>query len=798
MSHVTARTRLLGRDHETAVLGHALSEASSSQSSIIIVEGEAGIGKSRLLGDACDEARNRGMQVAVGRAEELDQDRPFGLIARVLGCDASSPDPRRTTIAAMLWPHEPPDRGPISVSSDPGLQFRVVDAMADLVEELTVTGPLLIGLDDLQWADPSSLLTVAAIARRPTYLPLALITCLRPVPRDRELLRLLDLLLDTPRTRHVNLHGLDPAAVLAMVADLTASDPGPSLMAAVARAGGNPLFIGELLNAVREDGAITVVDGRSEVAEPALSSTLRSTILRRLGFLSGGALAALRAAAILGSSFTLSDLSVTTAQPAFDLSFVLTEALTAQVIEGEGDRLSFRHDLIRDAIYEDLPLSLRRGLHREAGQRLANAGAAVPQVAEQFSRAAVPGDTTAIEWITRAARAAATSSPSVAATLLERALALLDQRGVDRDQMCLERASCLLLSGRIVESAQACRSLLDADPDVAVEVSARICLAHALIASGRAGDALTELLRAEAGAAMAADRVGARAWASLASFWTGDLTAAVELAGRANEGAVDIGDHLSSSVAMAVLACVRQLEARLPDAVDAIDHAIDRAEKSPGRAGHRYPLHLSRGHILMDLDQLDDAAVALDIGRRICAEFGLRWALASHHMVGGRALFLAGDWDDAIVEFETGIDLAQETGESLNIFIGYAVMALINLHRNDLRRAGEAAAAAKHHLERRPGSPYRGAWAVWAQALVLEAHHGTAAALSMLARCWDDCLAGGLMVDLPIVGPRPRAPRRRRWRDGAGAAGVPRRRRGGRDERRTFDQRRGAAVSRAG
>jgi DNA-binding CsgD family transcriptional regulator len=78
---------------------------------------------------------------------------------------------------------------------------------------------------------------------------------------------------------------------------------------------------------------------------------------------------------------------------------------------------------------------------------------------------------------------------------------------------------------------------------------------------------------------------------------------------------------------------------------------------------------------------------------------------------------------------------------------------LINLHRNELRRADEAAALAKHHLERRRGSPYRGAWAVWAQALVLEAHHGRPAALSILAECWDDCLAGGLLVDLPIVGP---------------------------------------------
>ena len=75
--------------------------------------------------------------------------------------------------------------GPITVTSDPGLQFRAVDAFVDLVEELALSPPLVIGRDDLRWADPSSLLTISALGRRLTYLPVALIGCYRPAPRGQ-------------------------------------------------------------------------------------------------------------------------------------------------------------------------------------------------------------------------------------------------------------------------------------------------------------------------------------------------------------------------------------------------------------------------------------------------------------------------------------------------------------------------------------------------------------------------------------------------------------------------------------
>lgn len=247
--------RLVGRDAEIRALGEALDRVSSGHPTIVLVEGEAGIGKTRLLEHALAEARARGMQVVAGRAEELERTRPFGLLAATFGCATSSPDPRLAGIGALLATHGSGDRGPITVTSDPGLLFRTVDAFTDLVDELALAGPLVIGVDDLQWADPSSLLTLGAVGRRLAYVPVAVIGCLRPAPRAAELERLAGAL-EAAGARHLALSPLRDDAVHDLVADTVAAEPGPGLLAEVSGAAGNPLFITELIGAIIQEGAI--------------------------------------------------------------------------------------------------------------------------------------------------------------------------------------------------------------------------------------------------------------------------------------------------------------------------------------------------------------------------------------------------------------------------------------------------------------------------------------------------------------------------------------------------------------
>src|SRR5215472_12915927 len=120
--------RLRGGEPEQRVLGEALDRVASGNLAILLIEGEAGIGKTRLLKEGLADAAARGVQVVAGAAEELEQSRPFGLLARAFGCVPTSGDPRRAAIGAMLSAGGGSGKSPVTVTSDPGLQFRVVDA----------------------------------------------------------------------------------------------------------------------------------------------------------------------------------------------------------------------------------------------------------------------------------------------------------------------------------------------------------------------------------------------------------------------------------------------------------------------------------------------------------------------------------------------------------------------------------------------------------------------------------------------------------------------------------------------
>ena len=744
--------RICGREAEIGALGEALGRVAAGGPAIVLVEGEAGIGKTRLLAEVLEDAADRRMCVAAGRAEELERTRPFGVLAAALGCTRSSPDPRRAAIAGLLAAPGAGQLGPITVTSDSGLRFRVVDAFTDLVEELALGGPLVLGLDDMQWADPSSLLTVGALARRLTGLPVGIIGCLRPFPRVAELDRLAGAL-EAAGARHLVLHPLTGEAVTGLVAQVVAAEPGPRLLAEVAGAAGNPLFVTELLGALAQEEAILTVGGRAEVAQTVLPPTLRLTILRRLSFLPETTLQALRSASVLGSAFSLTDLATVTGRPAVDLSVVLREAIRARMLEDDGARLRFRHELIRDAMYEDLAGSMRRDLHREAGQRLANAGAPALQVAEHLARGAATGDTEAVTWLTRAARQAAPRSPDVAADLLGQAAALMASGDPGHDQLLTERANSLMWAGRLADAEATCRLLLGRGLDPSLDGAVRARLGHVLLAGGRAGDGLCELERAcESPLLTGSRRAGAQAWTSMARLMLADLDGAAAAAEEARSAAVAARDHLATSVAMVSLALVSELRGNLEDALQIINDAVRLADDSPGRVGHRYPIHRFRADILTALGRLDEASSTIETGMRISEELGIPWGVALYQLAHALERFLAGHWDDAVAEIDTDTGLAGVPGGSYNLPLRRGVLSLIRLHRKDLPGARDAVATAPGEL---PGTAvgYRTEWSMWAQALLLEAEGERAGAFETLSDCWDRCATSGLGLEFLVIGP---------------------------------------------
>jgi DNA-binding CsgD family transcriptional regulator/tetratricopeptide (TPR) repeat protein len=396
---------------------------------------------------------------------------------------------------------------------------------------------------------------------------------------------------------------------------------------------------------------------------------------------------------------------------------------------------------------------VRVGLHREAGRRLARAGAPALQVAEHLARGAAPGDADAVDWLTRAAREAAPRSPGVAAELLERAIDLVDPADPARDRLVVECASSLWWAGRVSDAAAACRVLLDRVQDPRVDGLARLCLARVLVAQGLMAEALGELERAQQCSALTeGERSAAWAWAGMARVSLGDLEGAAAAATRGRSAAVRAGEHVPTSVALTSLAVVAECRGQLRRALQLIDEAVVRADRSPDRIGHRYPVHVTRGHILMELDRLEDARSTLESGRRISERIGARWALPSFQVFFAVERYLAGEWDDAVVEVDASVEQAEETGERYSLVLGFSVAALIALHRGDLRRAEEEAERGAAEVTA-SGPRFRSHWAAWARALVHEATGALPEAFATLADCWDECARSGLVIECPVLGP---------------------------------------------
>lgn len=736
---------LHGRDAEMQAIDAALDLLAAGRRAIVLIEGEAGIGKTRLLTEALHRALARGWDIASAQGEELERSRPFGVVAGAFGCVKSSADPRRVAIAELLGTHGAGDVGPITVTSDPGVQFRAVDAFVDLAEELALQRPLVIGLDDLQWADPSSVLTISALSRRLADLPVGLLGCFRPLPYATQMQRLAAAL-EAAGARHLILGPLQGARVTDLVAEAVAAEPGPRLLAEIARAAGNPLFVTEMLGAVVQGGLVTVAGGRAELATHAVPRTPRLSILHRLGFLSEQVLQTLRVGSILGTSFSLTDLSTVLDRPAVDLSMTLTEAIAAGVLSDDGARLRFRHDLIRDAIYEELPGGVRLGLHREAGQRLAAAAAPAAQVAEQLARGDMPSE--AVAWLVRAAHDAASTSPATSASLLERAIGLMERSDPARDRLLAERASTLLWAGRVSDSEAACHALLGRAHDLKADAPARVCLGLTMLAAGRPKKALGELETAAGSPVVTgAEQADALGWAGLTRLSLGDLDGAVALSQRAEAAARAANHPLATSIALGTRAAVAQVQGRLTEAARIIDDAIMRADRSAGRQGHRYPLHADRASILADLDRLDAALVSLDVGRRIGEELGVDWHMPSYQVVSAVTRYVVGDWDDAVAEIEDSAELANELGASRS----NKVLSLIRLHRNDIAGAALSAEGAINDLAS-TGRRYGTQWAPWVHALTLAAGGKTADAFAELDRVWQDCTTAGLLLECRAFG----------------------------------------------
>jgi DNA-binding CsgD family transcriptional regulator/tetratricopeptide (TPR) repeat protein len=742
---------LAGRSAEVDQLRSAVRQVAGGTGRTLVVVGEAGIGKTRVVDAGLADADDLGVRVFEGAADELEQRRPFGVIADCLATGRSATERERAAVTGLLGEDSGADVFGGWLADAPQAEFQIVEGFVALVEALSVQNPVVLVVEDLQWADPSALLVLHRLARRVGQLPLLLVCTVRPVPRSAELEGCLRGLGAAGATE-LGLGPLDAMAVAKVIEQLVGGPPGPSLLRQVARAGGNPLFVTELVDALQRDGAIRLrPDGAAELTTVGMPPSLPLLILHRLSFLAPATLELLRVASILGSSFALTDLSLVVGRPTAGLLTALEQALAAGILEQRGELLGFRHDLIREALYQDLPAPVRRGLHLDAGRALAGAGAPAERVAEQLVRGASAGDTQAVAWLQRAARQAAPRAPAVAVDLLGRALELAGPADPARDGLLAEQAVSLMWAGRLADAEATCREVLARTHDRDTAAMLRLCLMQTLLGRGRIEQALQEVETAVASQQLSdPERVRLQAFQASALASLGQLDAAADTATRTRPAAAEVGDDLAGCICVATLALVANLGGDFLRALGLAVEAVRSADQSASLLAHRFPVSLFLGGCLHDTDRLAEGQVALQRGRRISEELGIKRELPLYYWGLAQGCLWLGEWDDALAECQACLELAGEYGMRLHgTVFSHSIHAVIAVHRGDLPDAEGAVAAAERELAA-TGPQLGWDWLLWANALLLEARGQPEGSLATLCRAWDTCTGQGLVSTLPL------------------------------------------------
>lgn len=334
--------KLVGRDAEFSRLIGWLDDLATGTGHAILLEGEPGIGKSSLARATSAAAEQRGFSSYWAECDELGQALPLQpLLDALLPLEGT--EPRLDTIQRLL-------RGELTGVADPAMA--AAEQMLALMTEVGSAAPTVLVVDDLQWADLSTISVWEWLARSVDRTALLLIGIVRPVPH-RDELQAVRRVVGANQT--LRLEGLTDNAVTELVATISAGEPGSNLLHLAAEAGGNPLYLTELMDALVRSERLTVSEsGAVEVTSGPVPNSLVAAITDRLDFLPKDVRTMLQAAALLGIEFLVSDLAIVQDCRVTDLVAAIDVARTAGVLKDVGDRLSFRHPLIRSALYLSL------------------------------------------------------------------------------------------------------------------------------------------------------------------------------------------------------------------------------------------------------------------------------------------------------------------------------------------------------------------------------------------------------------------------------------------------------------
>jgi DNA-binding SARP family transcriptional activator len=440
-----------GRLHELA----AGEEHGPQPRQIVVLSGDAGIGKTSLAAELARRAHEDGGVVMAGRAQEegLAPYQPF--LESLSHYFAVSPDEALVPAVREYGPELAPlipelrRRLPELATSPPGEpeseRYRLFEAFVGLLSAIADQAPILLVLDDLHWADRPTLLLLRHLARAREPARLLILVAYRTEATGAPLL---EALTDLRRERLVTaleIGGLSERETAELVRQRMGEAPSRAFARAVhAETEGNPFFIEEIARNLVTAGVRAGAASASELQRFALPEGVKQVIAHRLSHLEPKTVECLRVAAVLGREFDLALLEQLVGFEEEEFLRALEEALAAGVLleaDTPPGRYSFSHALIRDALYEGMSAPRRARIHRRVGQTLEELPEpALGMLALHFTRAAGADDAErAIAYATRAgAQASAALAHEEAAQHYAQALEVLLRFHPDRDALRLE------------------------------------------------------------------------------------------------------------------------------------------------------------------------------------------------------------------------------------------------------------------------------------------------------------------------------------------------------------------------
>jgi DNA-binding CsgD family transcriptional regulator len=648
---------LIGRAVERRRLHELLDGLEAGHGGLVLLAGEAGIGKSALADSARTDAERRGIRSVVGRAVPLS----IGQALRpVLAALAALDEGTRCLGAAIGDADPPPDPGRSMLEATVGDPTSLLlQRTIDRIDAHCAAGPVLIVLEDLHWADPTTLTFVHHVATRTDPRALAIVATTRPAPAGTALHHLLGGL----DASTITIAGLGDEEVteLACRAGIAGGTDhlDDRVRAALAEAGGNPLLVLATLEA-----------GGSGASGP---------IGARVKGLPADVLRLLQPAAVAGPAIRLDLLGALTGRGTLQVMELLEAAVHAGVVV-HGDAVhGFRHDLYRTAVLDTLPTDAIEALHLDIARALERMGATRLEIAEHVASGARPGNLDAVAMLTVTAEELAVRDPVTALAISDLAVGLLAGAPMPEPVQVVRIAS-LATCGRTAEAEVLGEALLANGVSAEVEARVRRDLALAAFVQGRSADAETHM---RAAAEMAPDpQHAARARTELAwaQFLSLDRSGALEGAAIGERH----GDAFTRVAAGSLLCWLGlwSLDTALATRA-AHDVEILVGDGAPGDWQVFQPL-LGAAAVHLECGAVDHSITLARRGRRMAAAAGTSWAAPAYDAMLATAAWRCGDLDAAGVLAAAALDgTAIVDGFGVEIW-SRALLAELALRRGEL------------------------------------------------------------------------------------------------------------------